>query len=165
MAQRTDLSTTRNLGWALAVVLRRWHEGVEDVLKDVPQGSRGYQVLSTVVHEQLPTQVALAAHLSIDRTVMTYLIDELEGDGLVERRPDPADRRARRIVATARGRKVLAAAERRVAAVEDVILSGLSADEQAAFQDLTQRAATHIHHEDPNADPCTAVRQVFDQAN
>jgi DNA-binding MarR family transcriptional regulator len=35
---------------------------------------------------------------------MTYLLDSLAEAGLVERRPDPADRRARRIVATARGR-------------------------------------------------------------
>lgn len=163
MTMGADLRTSRNLGWALAVVLRRWHEGVEDVLQDVPQGTRGYQVLSTVVHEQLPTQAAVATHLSIDRTVMTYLIDALEADGLVERKPDPADRRARRIVATDRGRKVLATAERRVAAVEDVVLAGLGPDEQAAFQELTQRAASRIHYEDPNADPCTAVRAVLDQ--
>lgn len=157
MAQRV----ARNLGWALAVVLRRWHDGVEDVLNDIPHGSRGYHVLSTVVHEDLPTQAALAAHLSIDRTVMTYLIDALEAAGLVERRPDPADRRARRIVATDHGRKVLAAAERRVGAVEQAMLAALAPDEQAVFQELTQRAASRIHYEDPDADPCTAVQEAL----
>ena len=38
---------------------------------------------------------------------MTYLLDDLEKAGLIERRPDPADRRARRIAATASGRRLL----------------------------------------------------------
>ncbi|ALG08746.1 MarR family winged helix-turn-helix transcriptional regulator [Kibdelosporangium phytohabitans] len=152
-----------NLGWALAVVLRRWHDSVEEVLSHLPQGTRGYHVLSTVVREDMPTQAALAAHLAIDRTVMTYLIDELEADGLVERQPDPADRRARRIVPTKRGRDFLATADRRVAAVEDAILTGLTPDERSAFHDLTHRAATRIHAEDPEADLCATVREVVEE--
>ena len=35
---------------------------------------------------------------------MTYLLDDLEQAGLIERRPEPADRRARRVVATDAGR-------------------------------------------------------------
>ena len=31
---------------------------------------------------------------------MTYLLDDLEAAGLVERRPDPTDRRARRVAPT-----------------------------------------------------------------
>src|SRR5204862_8339718 len=42
------------------------------------------------------TQLALAQHLGVDRTVMTYLIDDLEAAKLIERRPDPTDRRADR---------------------------------------------------------------------
>ena len=36
-----------------------------------------YQILSTVVHDDQPSRLALAAHLGIDRSVMTYLIDDL----------------------------------------------------------------------------------------
>jgi DNA-binding MarR family transcriptional regulator len=37
---------------------------------------------------------------------MTYLLDDLEAASLIERRPDPADRRARRIVATQKGNEL-----------------------------------------------------------
>jgi MarR family transcriptional regulator for hemolysin len=159
-----DAPPAANLGWALGMVLRRWHERVEHALGDLPQGPRGFHVLSAVVHQDLPTQAALASHLAIDRTVMTYLIDELEEAGLVERTPDPHDRRARRIVATVRGRKVLVEAERQVAAVEEFVFRGLAPEDKATFLALTQRTANLIREEDPTTDPCVAVKEVLDLA-
>lgn len=65
-------------------------------------------MLSAVVHRDPPNQQALGVHLAIDRTVLTYLLDALVEAGVVERIPDPADRRARKIVTTERGRQILA---------------------------------------------------------
>lgn len=159
-ASRTA-SADGDLGWALALVLRRWHEAAEFVLSHLPLGARGYHVLHAVVHEEPPNQAALAAHSGIDRTVMTYVIDALEAEGLVERVPDPADRRARRVVATDRGRAELAETERRVHRAEEAVLSGLSESERAVFADLAQRAARLIRTESPATDPCAAVREVL----
>jgi MarR family transcriptional regulator, transcriptional regulator for hemolysin len=52
------------------------------------------------------SQAALAARLGIDRTVMTYLLDDLVTAGLVERRQDPGDRRTRSVAATEHGRAI-----------------------------------------------------------
>ncbi|MFD0599505.1 MarR family winged helix-turn-helix transcriptional regulator [Catellatospora coxensis] len=79
-----------NFGWSLGMVLRRWQEFVEEVLQDLPHGSRGYHILAVVVHEDVPTQGALATRLVIDRSVLTYVIDDLEAAGLIERQLDPA---------------------------------------------------------------------------
>src|SRR4051794_26943600 len=92
-----------DLGWALGVVLRNYAKGAQTVIADVPGGPRGFQVLPSAVAGIVCTQLALANKLGIDRTVMTYLLDDLEKAGLIERQPDPADRRARRIVATDAG--------------------------------------------------------------
>ncbi|MFK0044612.1 MarR family transcriptional regulator [Streptomyces sp. NPDC090741] len=54
----------------------------------------------------------MATYLGIDRTVMTYLIDDLVTAGLVERRLNPADRRQRKIV-TAPGVDALRMSARR----------------------------------------------------
>ncbi|MFC0530435.1 MarR family winged helix-turn-helix transcriptional regulator [Phytohabitans kaempferiae] len=150
-----------NFGWSLGMVLRRWHEYVEEALKDLPHGSRGYHILAVVVHEEVPTQGALASRLVIDRSVLTYVIDDLEGAGLIERRLDPRDRRARRIVATERGRQVLAEAERRVAHAEDHVLGGLPEQQRAAFRDAAERAAEAIQEVAPGTDPCAAVTSVL----
>jgi len=54
-----------------------------------------------------PLQMAeLAALLGIDAPYATIVVDDLERQGLVERRPHPTDRRAKLVVATKRGRAV-----------------------------------------------------------
>ncbi|TWD17672.1 DNA-binding MarR family transcriptional regulator [Streptomyces sp. T12] len=145
------------------MVLRRWHEHVEEALAGLPQGSRGYHVLAVVVYEDVPNQNALASRLVIDRSVLTYLIDDLEAAGLVERRLDPNDRRVRRLVATERGRKVLAVAEEQVALAEEQVLRGLPAAQRAALRDAVEQAADAIIASAPMTDPCLAVDGVFEQ--
>ncbi|MGW3792854.1 MarR family winged helix-turn-helix transcriptional regulator [Micromonospora arida] len=160
-----DRKRGSNFGWSLGMVLRRWHERVEELLKDLPHGSRGYHILAVVVHEEVPTQGALAARLAIDRSVLTYVIDDLANAGLIERRPDPQDRRARRVVATERGRQTLAEAERRVAHAEDHVLGGLPEEQREVFRDLAARAAEAIHAAAPATDPCVAVQSVLPPAD
>src|SRR5882672_2358707 len=88
------------------MVFRSYVKAVESVLSDLPGGPRGYQVLASAAHDLADNQAVLARQLGIDRTVLTYLIDDLEQLGLVERRADPLDRRRRRITATAKGNAV-----------------------------------------------------------
>jgi DNA-binding MarR family transcriptional regulator len=53
----------------------------------------------------------LAAALGIDAPYATLVVDELERQGLVERRPHPTDRRMKLVAATARGSAIAAEAE------------------------------------------------------
>jgi DNA-binding MarR family transcriptional regulator len=65
------------------------------------------------------TQVTeLARRAQITRQSMTELVAHLERHGYVERVPDPADRRASLVRATARGREVYAIAREAVADIE-----------------------------------------------
>ena len=107
-------SVEADLGWALGVVFRRYAKTAAESLADVPGGPRGYQVLATSVNEGPKRQLDLAAQLGVDRTVMTYLLDDLEKAGLVQRQADPRDRRARLIVPTEQGMETLCDLERRL---------------------------------------------------
>src|ERR1700733_9601695 len=102
--QGCDGALSDDLGWALGVVFRSYAKAANAAFGDVPGGPRGYQVLRASARSDPRSQLELASHLGVDRTVMTYLLDDLEGAGLIRRHPDPADRRARRIVATTAGR-------------------------------------------------------------
>src|SRR3954453_15448728 len=48
----------------------------------------------------------LAEGMGYDASHITALVDQLEARGLVERRPDPTDRRVKRIVVTPKGDKL-----------------------------------------------------------
>ena len=144
-----------DLGWALGVVFRAYAKAASAAFADVPGGPRGYQVLAAAVRSRPGSQQELASHLGVDRTVMTYLLDDLERAGLIERRPDPADRRARRIAATGRGADLLGDLDDRLRTAEDGVLGGLAAEgDRKAFRELLARLAGHVNALDPVTDAC-----------
>jgi DNA-binding MarR family transcriptional regulator len=150
-----------DLGWALGVVFRSYVKAANAAFADVPGGPRGYQVLAAATRGEPGSQLELAHHLGVDRTVMTYLLDDLERAGLIERRPDPADRRARRIAATERGRELLGDLDRRLRAAEDQVLTGLeSGQDRRAFRGMLRRLATHANALDAVPDACAVAQQV-----
>jgi len=52
------------------------------------------------------TVTELATRLEVSKQAVVKLVDEMESHGLIERRSDPEDRRAKRLWLTARGRNV-----------------------------------------------------------
>lgn len=61
------------------------------------------RALSALDPAQGRSMRALADEWSCDASTATFIIDRLESKGLAERRPDPTDRRVRRVVLTAEG--------------------------------------------------------------
>jgi DNA-binding MarR family transcriptional regulator len=149
-----------DLGWGLGVVFRAYVTAAHAAVADLPGGPRGYQVLSSAAHGAVGSQVALAQHLGIDRTVMTYLLDDLEAVGLIERRPDPADRRARQIVATEKGGELLVALDRRLQDAECHVLASLDEDARETFRAQIRLIATQANALDPVANPCELADNV-----
>jgi DNA-binding MarR family transcriptional regulator len=149
-----------DLGWALGVVFRTYVKTANSVMAEVPGGPRGYQVLTAAARGLQGTQLALAQQLGIDRTVMTYLLDNIERAGLVERQPDPADRRARRVVVTPTGQALATELQQELRRVEDQVLSGLFAEERETFRALLRRLAVQVDAVDPMLNPCDAVDEL-----
>jgi MarR family transcriptional regulator, organic hydroperoxide resistance regulator len=80
----------------------------------------------------------LADRMSCEPSNATYVVDKLENQGLIERRPHPTDRRARQLVLTPRGS---ALREKLLALLgEESPLGGLSRTDQDLLQDLLRRA-------------------------
>ena len=147
-----------DLGWALGTVTRSYLRIAAEAVADVPGGPRGYQVLSSAARGDAGTQLAMAQRLGVDRTVMTYLLDDLEKAGLVERKPDPADRRARRVVLTEDGRARLCDVERRLRRVEDHVLGPLDPSERDTLRTLLQRLA--VANGEDRADACKVAEEI-----
>src|SRR6202046_5973915 len=71
-------------GWGLAGVFRAYVKAADAVTDGIPGGHRGYQVLVAAARDEPGSQAALAQRLGMDRTVMTYLLDDLEAAALGE---------------------------------------------------------------------------------
>jgi DNA-binding MarR family transcriptional regulator len=89
-------------------------------------------------HEPLSQQEA-AGRLGVDRTTMVDLVDSLEQKELVERRPDPADRRRNIVQLTTRGKRTLRAGGRAALAAEKEFLAPLDPAEAAQLAATLQR--------------------------
>ncbi|MFI6523524.1 MarR family winged helix-turn-helix transcriptional regulator [Streptomyces uncialis] len=84
------------------------------------------------------TMRELAERMSCEPSNATFVVDKLEKRELLERRPHPTDRRAKRLVLTPQG---TALRERLLELLgEDSPLSGLTQEEQGTLQRLLERA-------------------------
>jgi DNA-binding MarR family transcriptional regulator len=99
-----------------------------------------FGLLNVVGAREGAIQQQLGAAMGVDPSTMVSLIDQLERAGLAKRRPCPRDRRAREIVITPKGRRLLERARRLVAEVEDEVLRGLSPAERRELMTLLRRA-------------------------
>jgi DNA-binding MarR family transcriptional regulator len=149
-----------DLGWTLGVVFRAYVKSTTAVLGELPGSHRGYQILTAAARDEPASQSALCQQLGIDRTVMTYLLDDLERADLVVRKQDPADRRTRQVVATDSGRARLTELDHRLGLVETHVLAGLPADERRALKTLLSKLAAHVNEQDPVRDACAAVEDI-----
>jgi DNA-binding MarR family transcriptional regulator len=95
-------------------------------------------VLDEGSHE---TQGSIADTLGYDRGQLVGLLDELEEQGLVERRRDPNDRRRHLVRMTADGKKMLRRLRALSAQIEDDFLSPLSEKERASLHGHLLRLA------------------------
>ena len=77
---------------------------------------------------------------------MGELVDQLEALGYVERRPDPDDRRVRRVYRTEQAREASAAAAKAAAASQAKVEAALG---QAAVDELHEMLAALIETFDP----------------
>jgi DNA-binding MarR family transcriptional regulator len=87
-----------------------------------------YSALVLVAASPGIAQGELAAALAVERPRMVPVLDGLAARGLIERRPDPADRRTRRIHITEAGAALLRELQRRLDAHETRLAEALGAD-------------------------------------
>ena len=79
----------------------------------------------------------LGTTLLIDAPYTTVVVDDLEQRGLVERRPDPDDRRRKSVAVTAEGRRIARTAQRMLDE-PPTVLEQLSSDELATLDRIMQ---------------------------
>lgn len=116
--------------FAVARVTRRWRKMLDERLKDlgVTQARWSTMVYLEKGGEGL-TQRELASLMAIENPTLVRLLDSLEQQNFIERRPCPNDRRARRLHLTNAGRAFMDDLSERAEVLREEMLEGISDEE------------------------------------
>jgi DNA-binding MarR family transcriptional regulator len=98
-----------------------------------------FRVMNVIDAAEGRSQQQIAEAIGAPPSRMVAIVDELEDAGLVERRPQPSDRRVRALHLTAAGRRKLAAGRKIAAEHEEELMQGLSAADRERLAALLQK--------------------------
>jgi MarR family transcriptional regulator, transcriptional regulator for hemolysin len=116
----------------VAHVAREWRRAVDGRLQAYGLTEATWLPLLRIARSETPMrQNELAASLSLDGSSVVRLLDSLENSGLIERCEDRADRRAKSLTLTARGRRTVDQVERVSLEIRDAVLGEVPHDDLA----------------------------------
>ncbi|KUN39658.1 MarR family winged helix-turn-helix transcriptional regulator [Streptomyces longwoodensis] len=121
----------------IAEVVARYHADYEEAAAEHALTGAQAKLLGLLSLEPLPMR-KLAHRLKCEPSNVTGIVDRLEARGLVERRPDPADRRVKLAAATDDGRRVARELRESLRFAREP-LAALADDERLALRDLLSR--------------------------
>lgn len=91
-------------GYLANHVARLFARELAEAVRPLGLAPAQFMVLLELWREEGLTQKDLVGRLDVEQATMAATLSRMERDGLIERRPDQADARARRIQLTARAR-------------------------------------------------------------
>ncbi|MET8696161.1 MarR family winged helix-turn-helix transcriptional regulator [Streptomyces bauhiniae] len=118
-------------------VVARFHADYEEAAAGHALTGPQARLLSLLALEPLPMR-KLAQRLKCEPSNVTGIVDRLESRGLVERRPDSADRRIKLAAATDEGLRVARDLREGLHFAREP-LAGLSTGERSSLRDLLRR--------------------------
>ena len=138
MATRSP-SLRDGFGRLVSRTARQWRRAADRRLQPMGLTEATWLPLLHVARARTPLrQKDLAADLAVDNSTVVRLLDELQANGLVERR-EGDDRRAKVIMLTASGRAIVTRVEREIQAMRKEVLAGVSEpDLRTAYAVLEQ---------------------------
>ncbi len=136
-----DESRHANFGALLSLATRQWRRAANQGLQPFDLTEATWLPLIRIARAPAPLrQKDLAALLSLDGSSVVRLLDNLEAAGLIRRREEASDRRAKAIFLTAKGRAIAKKVEAAARQVRLDALRGLSAKDI----ETTMRVLTHV---------------------
>ena len=129
MATNLPERTRPDLSFLLAHATHVLGTRMTAAFAEIGMTPRGYCVLVHAMPGDL-TQIELT---DLDKTTMVVTLDELEEAGYAERRPSPADRRARIVAVTKAGARIAAAGQEIADRVHRDVLEALLPGERDVF--------------------------------
>ena len=147
----------RQLGFLLKDVSRRYTRRFEERAQRLALTLPQCRALIYLQSNEGISQKRLAELVDVDPMTLVRILDRMEADGWVQRRFDPADRRAHTLWLTAESAAVLEQIWQLIAETRAEMLQGLSGEERTVLMTLLERVHANLTALPPlPADPSPA---------
>jgi DNA-binding MarR family transcriptional regulator len=133
-----------NIGMMLAQVSRLMRRSFDERAKGIGVTRPQWQVLSLLYLREGINQGGLAEILEVEPISLGRMIDRLQEAKLVERRPDPADRRAWRLFLTEKGTELLDQLRPLARETYEIALEGIDSEELDKVFDVLRRMRSNL---------------------
>lgn len=116
------------LTMTFVLVARRWRSLLDEKLRAIGHSASRMEAMGAIAYAPSgTTQIQIAKRIGIEGPTLTRTLDMLEADGLVERLPDPNDRRNKHMKLTPDGLDALAEMFGLCASLREILLEDVPA--------------------------------------
>jgi DNA-binding MarR family transcriptional regulator len=133
-----------NIAMLMAQVSRLMRRAFDEKARAIGVTRPQWQVLSLLVAHEGINQGGLAELLEVEPITLGRMIDRLQEGALVERRPDPADRRAWRLYLTDKARGLLTQLRPLAAEMIEAALDGIAQVRRDEIADVMRHMRTNL---------------------
>lgn len=137
-------SPAQSVGFTLSSLGHAVARRFQATMAPLPLEPREFALLRAVAPAEGASQQVLAERLQIPPSRMVAFVDALEARGLLERRANPDDRRARALYLTKQGRAVLESAFKLASELEQHLCAQLSKTEREQLLEALQRVGAQL---------------------
>ena len=128
-----------NFGFLLSGVNKRYVSRFEQRAQEIALTLPTCKVIAYLERNEGVSQSRLAELTGIDPMAMVRMLDLMEAEGLVERKPDPSDRRARKLYLTPKAAPTLEKIWSIATVTREETFTGVSESERDLFISLLLR--------------------------
>lgn len=154
MNDDTPATHQHTLSYMIAQVGRAHRARAQMALATVGLHVGQEMILLSLWQQDGLTASQLVEQLCTQPATVTKMLNRMEKSGVIERRPDPADGRARRIYLTAHGHALQAQTAAQLAALEQQTQAALSTVEQAELYRLLGKVLSVLQTDEPPTESC-----------
>ena len=133
-----------NLGQIMSDISRLMRRAFDERARGIGVTRPQWQVLTMLARHEGINQGGLAELLDVEPITLCRMVDRLQEAGMVERRADPADRRAWRLFLTERANGLLSELRPLALNLFDEAMTGLSVLEREALHEMLERVRVNL---------------------
>lgn len=125
-------------------IMGRYNAALREQMADLGLTTTKARALAVLAVIEAPLIRELAVYAVTDPSTLSRALDQLDGEGLIDRVPDEADSRAIRVRITQDGRAAFSRLWPEMAAAQEALLRGIPEAERRAFIATLQRILRNV---------------------